>query len=234
MGVLSLVTTLLQPSSFVTFSYGEVSYTLVAFALLGALSVFGLVWAARSAHELTGPRPWPAEPAARQSAAQMVAAARAGDRPPADPRGGQPRERHAVLDRPPGPDPEPTSSTSPTNTTALFWLALDLLVGVGAPALLILAAVLRRTQRLIRATILTLVLLAAIGAAPHRVPPRPGTSPSTACRCTRATCSSQTRRARPPSASHRCGTAPPCSPPPSSCSSCTPPHPPSGCATTYS
>ncbi|MET8007695.1 hypothetical protein [Nonomuraea glycinis] len=54
--------------------------------------------------------------------------------------------------------------------TALFWLALDLLVGVGAPALLILAAVLRRTQRLIRATILTLVLLAAIGALPTESP----------------------------------------------------------------
>jgi hypothetical protein len=62
MGVLSLVTSLLHPSSYVTFSYGEVSYPLVVLSLLGALSVFGLVWAARSAHELTGPRPWPAKP----------------------------------------------------------------------------------------------------------------------------------------------------------------------------
>jgi hypothetical protein len=47
---------------------------------------------------------------------------------------------------------------------AIAWFSLDVLVGVGAPALLILAAVLRRTRRLLRATPLFLVLTAAAGA----------------------------------------------------------------------
>ncbi|MFB4271847.1 hypothetical protein [Nonomuraea sp. GTA35] len=47
---------------------------------------------------------------------------------------------------------------------AMAWLALDLLIGIGAPALLDLAAVLRRTRRLIRGTALSLIVAAAVGA----------------------------------------------------------------------
>ncbi|GGP18701.1 hypothetical protein LDL08_30565 [Nonomuraea glycinis] len=169
MGVLSLVTTLLQPSSFVTFSYGEVSYTLVAFALLGALSVFGLVWAARSAHELTGPRPLPAEPPPGRAPPRWWPLPALAIALPLIPAAVNLANGMPFWIGPRGPIQTYVLDLA-DDTTALFWLALDLLVGVGAPALLVLAAVLRRTQRLIRATTLTLVLLAAIGALPTESP----------------------------------------------------------------
>lgn len=162
-GVLALLMSVLQPTSATDFSYGEVSYPIMAYALLGAVNVFGLVWEARTAHELAGP---PAAPAARQAvrmpprAWPLPALAIALPLVPAavnlahgmpfwiGPRG---EVRRVVF--------EYTSDEA-----ALAWVGIDVLVGVGAPALLVLAVVLRRTLRLVRVTVLTLVLLAAAGA----------------------------------------------------------------------
>ncbi|MDA0635470.1 hypothetical protein OUY22_18785 [Nonomuraea sp. MCN248] len=160
-GVLALLVSLIQPTSVIDI-YSGVSYKLMVFSLLSAVSVFGMVWEARTAHELAGTR---AAPAARRPvrmparawplpalaiALPLVPAAvnLAGGMPFwIGPRG---EVQRVVIDM-------------ASYEAALAWVALDVLVGVGAPALLVLAAVLRRTLRLVRATILTLVLLAAAG-----------------------------------------------------------------------
>ncbi|MGN9786801.1 hypothetical protein ACTMTF_35630 [Nonomuraea sp. ZG12] len=165
MGILSLVTSLLHPSSYVTFAYGEVSYTVVALSLLRALSVFGLVWAARSAHELTGPRPWPAKPPPVSAPSRRWPLPALAIALPLIPAAVNLAHGMPFWIGPSGPIQSYLLGIA-GDTAALSWLALDLLVGVGAPALLILAAVLHRTRRLVHATILTLTLIAVAGALP--------------------------------------------------------------------
>ncbi|WP_066359949.1 hypothetical protein [Herbidospora mongoliensis] len=159
-GVIAQAVMLLQPSGMVSFSgngYSDV------FTLLGAASVFGLVWDARTANDLANPLP---EPGARQAPVRAAArwwplAATAVALPlvPAavnladgryywiGPRGVI--EHYVRVDWGSG--------------NALTWLAMDVFVGVGGPALLILAAVLRRTRRTLWFTTLTLVIAAALG-----------------------------------------------------------------------
>nr|SBO98322.1 hypothetical protein BN4615_P7838 [Nonomuraea gerenzanensis] len=54
----------------------------------------------------------------------------------------------------------------------LAWLALDLPVGIGTPAILLLTAVLRRTRRLLRATVAALFLSALLPLISYAAPPR--------------------------------------------------------------
>ncbi|GGM74758.1 hypothetical protein GCM10010106_21550 [Thermopolyspora flexuosa] len=144
-------------------SGGEISPIALWLLIIDVLSVFGLVWAARSAHELAGPpgRPYP-----------MAVPARAARRP-------WPLAAPAVV---PPLLPAAVNLTQgmpawigPRGAVTgffrdfvgppvyLLWQAVDLLVGVGAPALLVLAAVVRRSERLLRGTVLALLLATAAG-----------------------------------------------------------------------
>lgn len=162
LGVLSLTLGLLQPSmSGASWAGDEVPVEFLVYPLLSAINVFGLVWEARSAHDLASPphtvspRParapyrwWPL-PALAIVLPLLPAAANLVRGMPfwLGPRGEI--ERFIREDG--------------SDAAAVAWLALDVLVGVGAPAVLILIAVLRRTRRILRATTLTLTLIAAIG-----------------------------------------------------------------------
>ncbi|GGK62131.1 hypothetical protein Ppa06_61100 [Planomonospora parontospora subsp. parontospora] len=143
----------------------DVDYGLVLIMVLSILSVFGTVWQARSAHDLGVPAPAPSPAAPVQVAPARAwplaavavvlplipAAVNLADGMPAwiGPRGAVDDLFHGHVSYP----------------ATVLWVALDLLIGVGAPAVLILVAVVRRTRRLLRATTLALVLAAAAGVA---------------------------------------------------------------------
>ncbi|WP_067171402.1 hypothetical protein [Microtetraspora niveoalba] len=162
-GVIAQVVSALQPSGMVSFGDSGFPSILTVYTLLGAVSVFGLVWNARTAHELTAPLPQPGaghvpvRPAARwwplatvPIALPLIPAAvnfAHGKYHWIGPRGVI--EQFVRVDGGSG--------------NALTWLILDVFVGVGGPTLLILAAVLRRTRRTLRFTALTLIIAAALG-----------------------------------------------------------------------
>ncbi|SEG88696.1 hypothetical protein SAMN05444920_106289 [Nonomuraea solani] len=165
MGMAASVVWLLSPGGGSTFSFGggDIDYRLLVVVGLGFVGVFGMVWMARSAHDLGGPvpvpaparpvqvaaaRPWPL--AAVVVALPLIPAAvnLAGGMPVwIGPRGAVDEFFHGYVSHP----------------AALLWFAVDLLVGVGAPAVLILVAVVRRTRRLLRATMAALTLAAVAG-----------------------------------------------------------------------
>ncbi|MEO3813335.1 hypothetical protein ABGB17_30425 [Sphaerisporangium sp. B11E5] len=162
-GVVAQTMSVLQPTGTVSFGDSGFPSILTVYTLLGAASVFGLVWDARTAHELAAPlpQPDPGRVPVRQAARWWPLAAVAVALPliPAvvnlvngtylwiGPRGVI--ERFVRVDGGSG--------------NALAWLGLDVFVGVGGPALLILAAVLHRTRRTLRFTTLSLVIAAAVG-----------------------------------------------------------------------
>ncbi|MEV4109083.1 hypothetical protein [Nonomuraea sp. NPDC049695] len=138
----------------------------VVHAIVGVLGVFWMVWAARSAHDLGGPpqavppspvptaraarRPWPLAVVAVLLPLIPAAFNIAGGMPVwTGPRGVVEHFFSAYLSQP----------------ARLLWVGVDLLVGVGAPAVLILVAVVRRTRRLLRVTMAALVIAAAAGVA---------------------------------------------------------------------
>ncbi|NUS07138.1 MAG: hypothetical protein HOV97_31795 [Nonomuraea sp.] len=165
-GVISAVLSFLSYSGgIVSFlSVGGMDYHLLFFLFMGVLGVFGTVWEARSAHELA--HPLPASPPAR------VAPERAAARP-------WPLAAVAVVlplipaavnlahGMPAWIGPRGAAHTVFAEYASLqarlAWTAADLLVGVGAPAALILVAVVRRTRRLLRVTLWTLGLAAVAG-----------------------------------------------------------------------
>ncbi|MEV4380777.1 hypothetical protein [Streptosporangium sp. NPDC049644] len=162
-GVISQVMSVLQPNGFVSFGGTGFPDIIMVYTLLGAASVLGLVWSARTAHELANPvpRPVPRQAPARSAARWWPLPAVAVVLPliPAavnlaygryhwiGPRGAI--ERFVRVDG--------------GSEHALTWLVLDVFVGVGGPALLILAAVLRRTRPLVRFTTPALAIAAAVG-----------------------------------------------------------------------
>lgn len=165
LGVLAAWLSFLFPGggyAFITF--GGVSYIHLAMMLSGALNVFSLVWAARSAHELAGPPPQPSAPAAPARAARRPwPLAALAVVPPLIPAAvnliayGMPMwigPRGAV---------ESSLYQYPGGQAYLLWLAVDLLVGVGAPAVLVAIAAVRRSRRLLRGTMWTLLIVAAAG-----------------------------------------------------------------------
>ncbi|WP_188188179.1 hypothetical protein [Nonomuraea sp. SYSU D8015] len=162
-GALSLTLNLLQPSSLgVMWAAGEVPLALLVYSLLGTLSVFGTVWEARSAHDLGSPLPAPRPRPVRAPARRWPLPAMAVVLPllPAAvnlmrgmPFWLGPRGEIERFIREDGSDP-----------ATVAWLAFDLIVGVGAPAVLVLVAILRRTRRLLRVTMSALTLTAAVGA----------------------------------------------------------------------
>ncbi|MEU6785968.1 hypothetical protein ABZ912_42845 [Nonomuraea angiospora] len=165
-GAISGAMSFVSPSSYsYMLVYDEINYALLYHMLLGAVSVFGLVWEARSAHELAHPiprsplvRPAPERAAARPWPLAAVAVAL-----PLIP---------AAVNLAQGPvlwiGPRGVIEgflREETGAGAIMtWFALDVLVGVGAPAVLVLIAVVRRTRPLLRATVNVLALAAVIGA----------------------------------------------------------------------
>ncbi|MET7333571.1 hypothetical protein [Nonomuraea sp. NPDC005650] len=165
MGAASAALSLLSSGghSIVSFGGMGVDYDLLQLMALGVLGVFGTVWQARSAHDLGGPAPLPAPaPPARVAPARawplaavavalplVPAVVNLADGMPAwiGPRGAVDDFFHGYISYP----------------ATVLWVAADLLVGAGAPAVLVLVAVVRRTRRLLRVTMLTLTLAAAAG-----------------------------------------------------------------------
>lgn len=160
LGVVAVVMSLAQPTSFVSFSYAdEVPWQLLFFDLSAALYVFGLVWSARSAHDLgtlQPPTPRPERMPARRWPLPAVAIALPLLPAAVNLAHGMPfwlGPKNVVWD----------AVRENTGSALVFaWYTLDLLVGVGGVSLLILAAVWRRTRRTLRVTTLTLLLLAVV------------------------------------------------------------------------
>ncbi|GAA2881631.1 hypothetical protein GCM10010517_44640 [Streptosporangium fragile] len=165
MGAASALLSLLSSGSHSIISFGgpDVDHGLLPVMVLGILSVLGTVWQARSAHDLgvLAPAPSPA-PALQVAPARawplaavavvlplIPAAVNLADGMPAwiGPRGAVDDLFHEHVSYP----------------ATVLWVALDLLIGIGAPAVLILIAAMRRTRRLLRVTILALTLAAAAG-----------------------------------------------------------------------
>ncbi|MFI7442861.1 hypothetical protein [Nonomuraea indica] len=149
--------------SIVAFGGSDVNYRLVMLMVLSVLGVFGMVWQARSAHDLGGPAPAPspAAPVRRAPARAWPLAALAvviplipaavnlADGMPVwtGPRGAVDEFFHGYVSYP----------------ATVLWVAVDMLIGVGTPAVLVLIAIVRRTRRLLRVTMLILTLAAAAG-----------------------------------------------------------------------
>ncbi|MEV4171252.1 hypothetical protein [Nonomuraea sp. NPDC049709] len=164
MGMVSAAPALLSSSghSIITFGGWGVDHDVVLLMVLGVLTVFGTVWQARSAHDLGGPLPVPSPPPARVAPARPWPVAAVAVVPPLIPAavnlaGGMPLwtgPRGLVNDLFHGNMGYPAT---------VLWVAVDVLVGVGAPAVLILVAVVRRTRRLLRVTMSALIVTAAVG-----------------------------------------------------------------------
>ncbi|WP_049562061.1 hypothetical protein [Nonomuraea sp. SBT364] len=166
-GVVSLVVFVLQPSGMVSFGGNGFPYILMVYTLLGAVSVFGLVWNARTAHELANPLPRPVprpvpRPAPARAAARWWPVAAVAVALPLIPAAVNLAQGRYHWIGPRGVI-EYYVRVDGGSGHALTWLALDVLVGVGGPALLVLAAVLRRTRRVVRLTTLTLTVASAVG-----------------------------------------------------------------------
>ena len=164
-GVVALVMSLLQPSAWMTVSHpGEVPWEQLVHELIGALSVFGLIWWARSAHDLgsllpPAPRPRSVRAPARRWPLPLAAIVLPLLPAAVNLAHGMPFWL--------GPKSVLWNAVRENGSSEfqIAWYALDLLVGVGVPSLLILAAVWRRTHRFLRATTLSLFSLAAVAAA---------------------------------------------------------------------
>ncbi|GII63223.1 hypothetical protein Skr01_33080 [Sphaerisporangium krabiense] len=161
-GVIARVVSLLQPAGMVSFG-DEFPGIFTIYTLLGAASVFGLVWEARTAHELAAPLPRPGpghvpvRPAARWWPLAAVAIA-----PPLIPAAVNLAHGKYLWIGPRGVI-EQFVRVDGGSGNALTWFVLDVFVGVGGPALVVLAAVLRRTRRTLRFTTVTLIIAAAVG-----------------------------------------------------------------------
>ncbi|MFE0151149.1 hypothetical protein ACFWY5_28670 [Nonomuraea sp. NPDC059007] len=161
-GIAAQVVSVLQPTgSMSVVSLGsEFPFTMVSYSLLSAVGVLGLVWEARTAHELAGPLPEAAVPAPERSAARrwpLPAVAIVLPLIPAAVNLAQ--GRYFWI----GPRGTIEQFVREESWHAQTWFGLDVFVGAGGPALLILAAVLRRTRRAVQVVSVTLAVAAAVG-----------------------------------------------------------------------
>ncbi|MEV0151327.1 MULTISPECIES: DMT family transporter [unclassified Nonomuraea] len=165
MGGASAVLSLLSSggTSIVAFGGWGVDYELVLLMVLSVLGVFGTVWQARSAHDLGGPAPVPAPaPPVRVAPARAWPLAAVAVVPPLIPAAVNLADGMPVWIGPRGAVDDLFHEYVSYPATVL-WVAVDMLVGVGAPAVLVLIAIVRRTRRLLRVTMLVLTLAAAAG-----------------------------------------------------------------------
>ncbi|QYC41894.1 hypothetical protein Nocox_21450 [Nonomuraea coxensis DSM 45129] len=166
-GVIAVLFSLLSSGSLSIVAFGGsldvVPWKLLIPSLLGAVSVFSLVWLARSAHDLgtlqpPAPRTEPVRARARRWPLPTVAIVL-----PLIPAALNLARGVPFWLGPKNVLSDVVRDYTGSEATA-YWFALDLLVGVGAPAVLILVAVRRRTRTLLRATTLSLFLLGVAGA----------------------------------------------------------------------
>ncbi|MFI6793041.1 hypothetical protein ACIBG4_37495 [Nonomuraea sp. NPDC050383] len=165
MGGAAAAVSLLSPggNSIVGFGASGVDYELVLLMVLSILSVFGTVWQARSAHDLGGPIPVPSPaPPVRVAPARAWPLAAVAVVPPLIPAAVNLADGMPVWIGPRGVVDDLFHGYVGYPATVL-WVAVDMLVGVGAPAVLVLIAIVRRTRRLLRVTMLILTLAAAAG-----------------------------------------------------------------------
>ncbi|MEW9527425.1 hypothetical protein [Microbispora sp. NPDC049125] len=162
-GVIAQVISVLQPHGMVRLGDGGFPDILTVYTLLGAVSVFRLVWDARTAHELAAPLPQPdaGHVPVRAAARWWPLAAVAVALPLIPAAVNLAYGKYLWIG--PGGVIEELVRVYGGGGNVLAWFALDVFVGVGGPALLILAAVLRRTRRSLRFTTLTLIIAAAVG-----------------------------------------------------------------------
>ncbi|MFB4263266.1 hypothetical protein [Nonomuraea sp. GTA35] len=165
-GVIAVLLSFLSSGSVSLVAFGgsdAVPWKLLMPSLLGAVSVFSLVWWARSAHDLgtlqpPAPRTEPVWARARWWPLPAVAIVL-----PLVPAAVNLAQGVPFWLGPKNALSDAVREYTGSEATA-YWFALDLLVGVGAPAVLILLAVRRRTRTLLRATTLSLFLLGGAGA----------------------------------------------------------------------
>ncbi|NUT39937.1 MAG: hypothetical protein HOV86_08070, partial [Thermoactinospora sp.] len=160
-GVIALVMSILRPGAGLTVSMSSgFPGVMTVHTLIGAVMVFGLVWEARSAHDLAHPL-LPREPVrvpARHAARWWPVAAVAVALPLLPAAVNLADGRYHWT----GPRGVIESFFREVGD-ATAWLAVDVFVGVGGPALLVLLAVLRRSHTVVRFTTVTLMLVAAVG-----------------------------------------------------------------------
>ncbi|MEV4224981.1 hypothetical protein [Nonomuraea sp. NPDC049725] len=165
-GVIAVFFSLLSSGSISIVAFGgaeSVAWELLMPSLLSAVSVFSLVWWARSAHDLgtlqpPSPRTEPVRVRARWWPLPAVAIVL-----PLVPAAVNLAQGIPFWLGPKNVLGDVVREFTGSEATA-YWFALDLLVGVGAPAVLILVAVRRRTRTLLRGTTLSLFLLGGAGA----------------------------------------------------------------------
>ncbi|MGW2158867.1 hypothetical protein [Nonomuraea sp. NPDC001699] len=165
-GVIAVLFSLLSSGSVTIVAFGgadEVAWKLLMPSLLGAVSVFSLVWWARSAHDLgtlqpPAPQTQPVRVRARWWPLPTLAIVL-----PLVPAAVNLARGVPFWLGPKNVLGDAVREYTGSEATA-YWFALDLLVGVGAPAVLILVAVRRRTLTSLRATTLSLFLMGGIGA----------------------------------------------------------------------
>ncbi|MGW5160736.1 hypothetical protein ACWEPN_35165 [Nonomuraea wenchangensis] len=166
---------LLHPTSFaLRFPRGFDPGLLFEVAVV-ALAALGAVWEARSAHELT--RPAEARPRAGRGPSFPLPLAGVAVALPLIP--AAVNLAHGVP-RAVGPGGAVADLVGISDRASLAWYGLDLLLGVGAPAVLVLAAVVWRTRTAVRATALALLGCAAlVTVSALTLPPAPlgGTGP---------------------------------------------------------
>ncbi|MFI9552883.1 hypothetical protein [Nonomuraea endophytica] len=161
-GVVAQVVSVLQPGGSVSIiSFGsEFPFVMVIYSLLSAVGVLGLVWEARTAHELAGPLPRGPAPAPKRSPARLLPLAVVAIVLPLIPAAvNLAQGRYHWI----GPRGAIEQFVREDSGQALTWLGVDVFVGAGGPALLILFAVLRRTRRALQVTSVLLAAAAAVG-----------------------------------------------------------------------
>jgi hypothetical protein len=144
-------------------------------AVTQAIRLFDQVWLARSAHDLGNPPPRPdsPRPATASSAWRPFAAASSVWSPlavvavllPVLPAAVNLAQGASLYIGSRGGISATITGMSPGSQLGTIWSCLDLAVGAGAPAVLVLLAVRRGTRRFVRGTVLALVLAAAAGVA---------------------------------------------------------------------
>ncbi|MEV4303415.1 hypothetical protein [Nonomuraea sp. NPDC049624] len=165
-GVIAVFFSLLSSGSLSIVAFGgvdEVPWKLLTPSLLGAASVFSLVWWARCAHDLGTPQPSPPRTEPVQARARRWPLPAVAVVLPLVPAAVNLARGVPFWLGPKNVLGDAVREYTGSEATA-YWFALDLLVGVGAPAVLILVAVRRRTPTLLRATTLSLFLLGGVGA----------------------------------------------------------------------
>ncbi|MEV0235553.1 hypothetical protein [Nonomuraea sp. NPDC050786] len=165
-GALSAALCFLTPSGSISIEmYGDINYSVLFNTFLSLISVFGIVWEARSAHELANSVPAGASVrvASERAPARSWTLAAVAVALPLIPAVVNLAQRMPLWIGPRGAV-ESFVRERTSDPAIVAWVALDVLVGVGAPAVLVLVAVVRRTRRLLRLTMTALSLAAVAGA----------------------------------------------------------------------